>query len=211
MNRYHHSVSTVAIAKGSFRDNNVANPVHKNLIGCADEQYHTGSQPLQYYPLANNISSTLFIVSHDINVSSSWTLSITAGVIRSGYLSSSLSVNGSRLASDASKFNIAQTARESGVLTQVINFQYNFSDAGFYVHYLYFSDPYFLASSIGHRCFDHYDYADLYLHLHPTSFIIFPFILTTYVYSEYIEVLPLICSALNFLPTCRTSYSDKYF
>ena len=185
MNRYHHSVSIVAIAKGSFRDDNVANPVHKNLIDCADEQYHTGSQPLQYYPLANNISSTLFTVSHDINVSSSWTLSITAGVIRSGYLSSSLSMNGSRLASDASKFNITQAARESGVLTQVMNFQYNFSDEGFYIHYLYFSDGYDffdVLSDQGHTCWDHYEYAEYYLRLYRTSlnFVIFPFILTTY-------------------------------
>ena len=104
------------------------------------------------------------------------------------YLSSSLSVNGSSLASDASKFNLSQTALGSGVLTQVIDFQYYFSDEGFYVHSLYFSDPYYLfyVGDEGrlrrYRCLNYYDYAEkkIYLRLRQISFIIFPFILTTY-------------------------------
>jgi hypothetical protein len=138
--------------------------------------------PLQYYPLVNSDSNTLFTISHDTDLSSSWTSSIIASAIRSGYLSSSLNVNGSRLASDASKFNISQTAMESGVLTQVINFRYSFSDEGFYVHSLYLSDPYYLLHvPMDHiyRCFNYYEYADD-LRLNRISFIIFPFILTTY-------------------------------
>ena len=71
---------------------------------------------------------------------------------------------------------------ESGILTQVINFQYNFSDEGFYIHSL-FIDSYDLYDALrdqGHRCLDHYDYAELYLALYSISFAIFPFILTTY-------------------------------
>ena len=140
--------------------------------------------PLQYYPLVNGDSNTLLTISHDTNLSSSWTYNITAAVIRSAYLSSSLSVNGSPLAFDASKFNISQTAMESGVLKQVMNFQYNFSDEGFYIYYLYFSHPYYLYDVLrdqGHRCQDHYyRYADGYLFLSPISFVIFPFILSTY-------------------------------
>ena len=98
------------------------------------------------------------------------------------YLSSSLSVNGSILASDASKFNLSQTAMESGVLTQVIDFQYNFSDEGFYIHNLLIY-PYDLNGVLrdqGHRCRGHRRYADRHLFLYPMSFAIFPFILTTY-------------------------------
>ena len=105
-------------------------------------------------------------------------MSTTSSAIR--YLSSSLSVNGSRLASDASKFNLSQTAMERGVLTQMIDFWYNFSDEGFYIHSLYFSDPYYLLhvgdEDHSYRCFN---YA---LRPRPNliSFVIFPFILTTY-------------------------------
>jgi hypothetical protein len=151
-------------------------------IGCADDYPYTENTPLQYYPLVNSDSNILFTISHDTNFSSSWTsnIDITDRAIR--YLSSSLSVNGSRLASDASKFNLLQTAMENGVLTQVINFQYNISDEGFYVHSLYFSDPYYLyRADRVRRCRDHYNYADRYLNLYRAlSFVIFPFILTTY-------------------------------
>ena len=93
-----------------------------------------------------------------------------------------MSVNGTRLASDASKFNLSQTAMESGVLTQVINFQYNFVDEGFYVYSLYFSRLYYLfrvgGEIHGYQCQE--NYAGLYLRLRPISFVIFPYILTTY-------------------------------
>ena len=104
-------------------------------------------------------------------------MSTTSSAIR--YLSSSLSVNGSRLASDASKFNLSQTAMERGVLKQMIDFWYNFSDEGFYIHSLYFSDPYYLGDEDhSYRCFN-YDYA-LRPRQNLISFVIFPFILTTY-------------------------------
>ena len=108
-------------------------------------------------------------------------MNITASAVQ--YLSSSLSVNGLILAFDASKFNISQTVLGSGALTQVINFQYNSSDEGFYFHSLYFSDASLLYYSLrdqGHRCRNHRRYADGYLFLYPLSFAIFPFILTTY-------------------------------
>ena len=147
--------------------------------------------PLRYYPLVKGDSNTSLTVSHDTNLSSSWTFNITAGIITSkfNYLSSALSVNGSRLASDASKFNISQTAMESGILTKEINFQYNFSDEGFYIHYLYLSDSYYLNRVLGdqgYSCNDHYYYTAGYLflsqslRLHQISLVVFPFILTTY-------------------------------
>ena len=145
--------------------------------------------PLQYYPLVNGDSNTLLTIGHDTNLSSSWTLNITAAVIRSNYLSSSLSVNGSRLASDASKFNVSQIATENNILKLVLNFQYNFSDEGFYIHSLYFFDPYDLYDVLrdqGHRCWYLYRYADRYLGLYPISFAFFPFILTTY--SKYVII-----------------------
>lgn len=146
--------------------------------------------PLQYYPLVNGDSNTLLTISHDTNLSSSWTLNITAAVIRSNYLSSSLSVNGSRLASDASKFNVSQIAMENNILKLVLNFQYNFSDEGFYIHSLYFFDPYDLYDVLrdqGHRCrYQILYYADHYLGLHPMSFAFFPIILTTY--SKYVII-----------------------
>ena len=83
------------------------------IIGCCEG---ADVDPLQYYPLVNGDSNTLLTISHDTNLSSSWTFNITAALIRSNYLSSSLSVNGSQLASDALKFNISQMAMESGVL-----------------------------------------------------------------------------------------------
>ena len=73
---------------------------------------------------------------------------------------------------------------ESGVFTQVINFQYyNFSDEGFYIHNLLIDpwDLYDVLEDQSHtRCRDHYRYADRYLRLYPISFAILPFILTTY-------------------------------
>ena len=159
-------------------------------IGCteSDEHPYTENIPLQYYPLVNGDSNnTLFTISHDTNLSLSWTSSIIARAI--GYLSSSLSVNGSRLAFDASKFNISQTAMENGILTQVINFRYNFSDEGIYFHSLYFPDLYNLLrmgcefNILFFQYLDYYDYIDTYLqilHINQISFIIFPFILTTY-------------------------------
>ena len=135
--------------------------------------------PVQYYPLANDNSTTLLTVSHDTNLSSSWTFNLLAGVLN--YVHSALNVNGSRLASDASKFNLSQIAMESGILTQVINFQYNLSDEGFYVHSFYLSDPYYLYRvHKSRRCEDYYDYADIYLRLYRISFVTFPFVLTTY-------------------------------
>ena len=130
--------------------------------------------PLQYYPLIN----AFLTISHDTNLLSSWTYNTVSDILN--YVSSALSVNGSRLASNASKFNLSQTVMESGTLTQVINFLYNISDGGFYVHYQYLSDPYYLYYIQGYRCDDHYDYADIYLSLYPISFVTFPFILTTY-------------------------------
>ena len=101
----------------------------KHIIGCADEHSCTENIPLQYYPLVN---STLFTIRHDTNHSSaSWSSlrDLIAYAIRSGYLSSSLSVNGSRLDSDASKFNIS-VMESYDVLIQVIDFQYDFSNEG---------------------------------------------------------------------------------
>ena len=72
---------------------------------------------------------------------------------------------------------------ESGVLKQVIDFQYDFSDEGFYVHHLYYSNPvlfYITLSDEGHTCADYYEYTAFYLNLYPLSFVIFPFIFTTY-------------------------------
>ena len=152
---------------------------YENKAGCADEYPYTENISLQYYPLVNSDSSTLFRISHDTNLSSIWTSNITASAIRD--LSSSLSVNGTRLASDASKFNISHTAMESSVLTQVIDFRYNCSDEGFYLLSLYFYHPYSVIHRLhDRRCWGHYNYAELYLNLYPISFVIFPFILTTY-------------------------------
>ena len=85
---------------------------------CADNHPNIiRNTPLHYYPLVTN----LFTIIHDTNFSSSWTSTITASIIRSSrYLSSSLSRNGSRLASEMSKFNLSLTVMESGVLTQGI-------------------------------------------------------------------------------------------
>ena len=137
--------------------------------------------PLQYYPLINGDVSTLLTISRDTNLSSSWTYNIISDILN--YVSSALSVNGLRLASDASKFNLSQRAMEPGILTEVINFLYNISDEGLYVHYQY-SDPiylYIVLGDQGHRCIDHYEYAAHYLSLYRgISFVTFPFILTTY-------------------------------
>ena len=90
-------------------------------------------------------------------------------------------MNGLRLASGASKYNISRRALERGVLIQTINFQYNFSDEGFYIHNLLI-DPWDLDDVLedeSHtRCRDHYRYARR--RLYPISFAILPFILTTY-------------------------------
>ena len=137
-----------------------------------------GNLPIQYYPLINRDVSTLLMISHDTNLSSSWTYNIVSDILN--YVSSALSMNGSRLASDASKFNLSHTVMGPGTLTQVINFQYNISDEGFYVHYQYLSSLYYLYHIQGYRCDDHYDYASYYLHLYRISFVTFPFILTTY-------------------------------
>ena len=150
-------------------------------IGCADEYPYTENPSIQYYPLVNGDVSTLLTISRDTNLSSSWTSDIISDALNYAY--SSLSVNGSRLASDACKFNLSQRTMEPGILTEVINFLYNISDEGFYVHYQYLSDPYNLYRVLrnqGHRCYNHYDYADIYLHLYRISFVTFPFILTTY-------------------------------
>ena len=145
---------------------------------CADEYPNTGNTPLQYYPLVN---STLFTIIHDTNLSSSWTSNITASIIRSSrYLSSSLSVNGLRLASDASKFNLSLTTMESGVLTQVINFQYNFSDEGFYVHNLY-SNPIALNNILRDQGLECPRISSMFDGSYSMiSFVTFPFIFTTY-------------------------------
>ena len=147
---------------------------------CADNHPNIiGNTPLHYYPLVTN----LFTIIHDTNFSSSWTSTITASIIRSSrYLSSSLSRNGSRLASDASKFNLSLTIMESGVLTQGISFQYNFSDEGFYIHNLH-ANPIALNNILrdeGLECsriplLDRSHSAKSMI-----SFVTFPFIFTTY-------------------------------
>ena len=151
-------------------------------IGCADEHSYTENPSIQYYPLVNGDISTLMTISHDTNLSSSWTSSIISNALND--VSSTLSVNGSRLASDASKFNLSRTVMGLSILTEVINFLYNISDEGFYVHYQYLSNPYNLYRVLrdqGHRCRDHYHYADSYLSLYRgLSFVTFPFILITY-------------------------------
>ena len=97
-------------------------------------------------------------------------------------MSSTLSLNGERLASDASKYDLSHTAPEFG-LKQVINFRYSISDEGFYVMNLYFDSTFDIlrttSSTIGHICWDHDDYAH-YLSLERISLTMFPVILTTY-------------------------------
>ena len=180
MNHCHHSVSMNNYSSVSLSD-------LLNKIGYVNKYPFIENLPLQYYPSVNGDTDTLLTISHDTNLSSSWTFNVTAGVITSNYLSSSLSVNGSRLASDASKFNVSQIAIESNILKLVLSFRYNFSDEGFYIHYLYFSDPYDLYDVLrdqSHRCRYLYVYAGRYLGLYPMSFAIFTFILTTY--SKYV-------------------------
>ena len=104
-----------------------------STIGCADEHPYTEISPPWYYPLVNGDVSTLLTISHDTNLSSSWTSDIISDTLNG--VSSALSVNGLRLSSDASKFNLSRTVMEPGTLTEVINFLYNISDEGFYVHY----------------------------------------------------------------------------
>ena len=150
---------------------------------CANNHPNTGNTPLQYYPLVNN----LFTIIHDTNFSSSWTSTIIASIIRSSrYLSSSLSRNGSRLASDASKFNLSLTIMESGVLTQGISFQYNFSDEGFYIYNLH-ANPVALNNILrdqGLECPRIPDIHQLDDSFSMISFVTFPFIFTTITYSK---------------------------
>ena len=77
------------------------------IIGCADEYPYTENPSVQYYPLVSGDVSTLLTISHDTNLSSSWTYNIISNALND--VSSALSVNGSRLASDASKFNLSRT------------------------------------------------------------------------------------------------------
>ena len=143
---------------------------------CADDHPSTGNTPLQYYPLVTN----LFTIIHDTDFSSSWTSIITASIIRSSrYLSSSLSRNGSRLPSDASKFNLSLTIMESGVLTQGISFQYNFSDEGFYIHNLH-ANPIALNNILRDEGLECSRIPQLDRSLSVISFVTFPFIFTTY-------------------------------
>ena len=146
--------------------------------------------PPHYYPLVHGNESTLLTIDHYTNLTSAWTLNITAGVISSGYVSSTLSVNGETLAADASKYNLSQTATELGLLKQVINLQYNLSDEGFYVQHLYFDRTcyfYSILGTQGYGCLNHYYYANDYLGLYVMSLTVFPFMLTTYSkLSEYI-------------------------
>ena len=147
---------------------------------CADNHpnINIGNTPLHYYPLVTN----LFTIIHDTNFSSSWTSTITASIIRSSrYLSSSLSRNGARLASDVSKFNLSLTVMESGVLTQGISFQYNFSDEGFYIHNLH-ANPIALNNILrdeGLEC-SRIPQLDINGSFSMISFVTFPFIFTTY-------------------------------
>ena len=152
---------------------------------CIGECYYTAHQkklPLHHYPPVTGAFSSLLTITHDTNLTSSWTFNITVGVITSDYVSSVLSVNGSRLTS-ISKFNLSQTIIQPNILTQVIKFLYNSSDEGFYIQQLHISDPYHLYCALrdqGYRCFDHYHYTELYINLRSVSLVAFPFILTTY-------------------------------
>ena len=123
------------------------------------------SLPLHYYPLVHENESTLLTFDQYTNLTSAWTLNITASVI-------------------SSKYNLSQTATEPGLLIQVINFQYNISDEGFYILHLYFGDPYNLYAVLrtqGYRCEDHYSYASYYLNLYNGMLLaVFPFALTTF-------------------------------
>ena len=91
-------------------------------------------------------------------------------------MSSVLSVNGSRLTFDV---NQSWIIMEPNILTQLIKFEYNSSDKGFYIQQLSIHDYYLylVLRDQGYRCMDHFRYTDR-LHLFSVSLIAFPFILS---------------------------------
>lgn len=144
--------------------------------------------PEQYYPLVIGNSSTLLSIQDTEELTHSnyhYHYSTLSYILR--YSSTRLSVNGTTLSSNPRKFNLSNTLLGSTHLTTQINYQYNASDEGYYIHLLYIfsSDVYF---ELQHHRFPfqcwcsytgHYIHA-ISLNINRLSFPSFHFILRTY-------------------------------
>ena len=142
---------------------------------------------MYYYPLVMGDSSSLLTIQDNETFTADSTLGY---VLRNSlrYSSTSLSVNGTTLISNQRKFNLSQTLIGANIVKE-INFQYNTSDEGLYIHlctihYSILQETLFY--DYGCRCYEYMYYIALNLNIRRISYPILHFVLKTYsTYNNY--------------------------
>ena len=125
-------------------------------VQCIGDEKSLEESSMYYYPLVMGDSSILLTIWDNETFTSDHILYY---VLRNSlrYSSASLSVNGTTLISNQRKFNLSQMLIGSNIVKE-INFQYNTSDEGFYIHLFtinYFDVEDALFYDYGCRCYDY--------------------------------------------------------
>ena len=136
----------------------------------------------QYYPLVIRDSSILLAIQDNETLPNDPTLHSVVWYILRYYSSAQLSVNGTRLSSNQRKFNLTNIITGSNLLRNEIDFRYNSSDEGLYIHllYTYYIDIEDELRYNDCRCYGYRSHVSVSLDIFETSFPVFYFNLKTY-------------------------------